>query len=232
MKNKFIYISIFFLISIKCLSQGVPADDLFRAYVQDTANNCASIALIKANLNAFGLKSIYSVKALDADTNIYTLKNKDEVSITKVELDLAAKQFRVNTTNATTPYLKSIVDTSVVCYAIMAKRLHIILPQLSKGNYKDDLAYISDVSFTVYDGVDLLGTGDYVVNLGRHWRKITGKKGVVVWSPHHTVFASERKCDMPGEAAEFHKWTKSYIRFYGRMYIDTEEVTPPVYNKK
>jgi hypothetical protein len=203
--------------------QGVPSDSLFKAYTQDTANNCASIALIKANLNAFGLYGIYKEKVLDKITSEYTLKDGSKILITKAEIDFARKKFSVDTSNATSAYLRNIVKTSVVCYALMGKRFGIEFPDLGSSSYEKNIDFISDVSFDVRFGIYLLGTADYFIFLTR-WANIRGKKGVVVWSPHHTVFASEKKCDMRGDASNFYRGTKSYIRFWGRMYIDPTEL--------
>ena len=205
--------------------QGVPADSLFKAYRQDTANNCASIALIKANLNAFGLNGLFIEMRVNDTANEYTLKDNSKITITSFELELAKTKFNADTSNAITPYLKSILRTSLICYAIMAKKFPDEFPKLSSPSYEANLDYISKVSFDVRYGINLLGTGDFFIFL-RRWSNIEGKNGVVVWSPHHTVFASERKCDMQGSASNFYSGTKSYIRFWGRMYIDPT-VAPP-----
>jgi len=208
------------------MAQGVPADSLFKAYRQDTANNCASIALIKANLNVFGLDGLYSQRKLSDSTTEFILKDKRKITLSKRETELARSHFRVDTSNAKSPYLHQVIAISQICYAIMAKTFSDEFPQLSRKSFEKDLDYITQTSFDVRFGTNLLGTGGYTMTLNRY-ASISGKKGVVVWSPHHTVFANNTTCDMPGNSSLFKKWTKSYIRFWGRMYIDPKITTVP-----
>jgi hypothetical protein len=208
------------------MAQGVPADSLFKAYRQDTANNCASIALIKANLNVFGLNGLYTQRKLNDTTSEFTLKDKRKITLSKRETELAKSHFRVDTSNAKSPYLHQVIATSQICYAIMAKTFSDEFPERSKKSFEKDLDYITQTSFDVRFGTNLLGTGDHTLILNRY-ASISGKKGVVVWSPHHTVFANNTTCDMPGNSSVFKKWTKSYIRFWGRMYIDPKLTTVP-----
>ncbi|MCJ0743702.1 hypothetical protein [Pedobacter montanisoli] len=204
-------------------AQGVPADSLFVAYKQDSANNCASIALIKANLNAFGLNGIYKERIIDNNTREYLLRDSSKILLTNAELQLAREKFNADISPATTPYLKSIVDVSLICYAIMAKKFPHEFPVLAAPTFEENLAYISDVSFNVKYGTNLLGTGEYFFIPRGRYSGIRGKIGAIVWSPGHTVFANNRKCDMPGSSANFYKFTKSYLRFWGRMWIDPRE---------
>jgi hypothetical protein len=208
-----------FLVPNNLYSQEVPADSLFNAYKQDSANNCAAIALIKANLNAFGF-DLFIERRIDDSTREFLLKDSTKILLTDSDIQLAKRKFNADTSSATTPYLKKIVEQSILCYAIMAKKFPYEFPQLATSSYEDNLAFISDISFDVRFGINLLGTGEYFIFLKR-WANIRGKKGVVVWSPHHTVFASERRCDMQGSASNFYRGTWSYIKFWGRMYIDT-----------
>lgn len=218
----FIVIVICFCVS-NLFGQGVSADSLFIAYKQDSANNCASIALIKANLNAFGFKGIYKERIIDDTTKEYLLKDSSKILITASEFELAKAKFNADTSNATTPYLKDILRVSLICYAMMAKKFLSEFPKLASENYHENLDYISDVSFNVKYGTNLLGTGDYFFIPRGRYNSIVGKKGAVVWSPGHTVFASGRKCDMQGSSSNFYKFTKSYLRFWGRMWIDPTE---------
>jgi hypothetical protein len=168
---------------------------------------------------------IYKQRNVGKNQKEYVLKDQNIVLLNDSEIDLARKQMRIDVSGANSPYLKSIIDTSAVCYAIMAKRFPIEFPKLAKKTYEENLAYISDVSFDVRYGINLLGTGDYVIFL-RRWSSIVGLNGVVVWSPGHTVFASDYKCDMRGNASNFSRGSKSYIRFWGRMYIDPNQTMP------
>lgn len=207
----------------KVVAQGVPADSLFVAYKQDSANNCASIAIIKANLNAFGLNGIYKERIIDDNHKEYLLRDSSKIVLTASELQLARERFNADISPATTPYLKNIVDVSLICYAIMAKKFPDEFPKLAFDTYEKNLAYISDVSFNVKYGTNLLGTGEYFFIPRGRYSSIKGKIGAIVWSPGHTVFASNRKCDMQGSSANFYKFTKSYLRFWGRMWIDPTE---------
>ncbi|MBB6239951.1 hypothetical protein HDC90_004613 [Pedobacter sp. AK013] len=227
MKKNILYTFLCIQISLTfAMAQGVPADSLIKAYRQDTANNCASIALIKANLNVFGLDGLYTQRKLSDSTTEFTLKDKRKITLSKRETELARSHFRVDTSDAKSPYLHEVIATSQICYAIMAKTFSDEFPQLSKKSFDKDLDYITQTSFDIRFGTNLLGTGDYTIIMKRY-ASIYGKKGAVVWSPHHTVFANNTTCDMPGNSSVFKKWTKSYIRFWGRMYIDPELTTVP-----
>jgi hypothetical protein len=211
----------------KSFGQGIPADSLFVAYKQDSANNCASIALIKANLNVFGFDGLFKETAINDTTEEFFLKDSSKIILTNAELELARTKFNADTSSATTPYLQRIVRISLVCYAIMAKKFHSEFP-FSDTSYQKNLEHISAVSFNVKYGTNLLGTGDYFFIPRWRYVSIIGKKGAVVWSPGHTVFAYESKCDMRGNSSNFSKHSRSWWRFWGRMWIDVTSETSNV----
>lgn len=219
MKNSFL----FFVLTIVFYSgyaQGVPAEKLFNCYWQDSANNCASIAMIKANLNAFGLNGIFTRNKINNKSTEYLLKDGTKITITQEELAKVRSKFNADTTRCSSPECADILHISFECYAIMAKTFPREFKWFKSISYDDALNYISDTSFDIRYGTNLLGTGAYFYKPRFWYTSIVGKKGVIVWSSGHTVFASGNKCDMRGRYANFSKGSLSYTRFHGRMWID------------
>ena len=208
------------IISHTVIGQSVSAENLFNCYWQDSANNCASIAMIKANLNAFGLDGIFQRSRVNDSTMSYLLKDETVVTVTNNELSLARNMFNADTSNCNTPECAAILHVSFECYAIMAKRFHDEFPWFKSANYENAITYISDTSFDIRYGTNLLGTEAYFFVPKFWYAGIVGKKGAIVWSGHHTVFASDYKCDMRGNSSNFRKGSKSYLRFHGRMWIE------------
>lgn len=119
MKN---LISIFILfITIPCFSQ-TSDFEVVNLFYQGKANNCASIALIKAAMSKYGYKNIFQVTKND---NKYSIKLKDntELTISKDEYDLAKKysKFEINETQLSSTEKEEVLYYAYLSYAVIAK---------------------------------------------------------------------------------------------------------------
>jgi hypothetical protein len=96
---KKLIVLLIFAVSILSYSQSTDFD-VVNLFYQGKANNCASIALIKAAMIKYGYKEIFKIVKLDGEYSI-KLRDNSNLVITQSEYDLAKKysNFETNESN-------------------------------------------------------------------------------------------------------------------------------------
>jgi hypothetical protein len=190
-----------------CSSYGqVSSNKIFESFKQGDRTNCASIALIKASLNVYGLDSLFiSQKVTDSLYKI-TLKNGDSFNLTSEELNKAdfSADFVLIKDNDDS---KEIRDYSILAYAVMAKYKQIIEKYATFELALEDLEY-GAYTPTVYKYLGF-EKGKQIQKL----RRLKGDEycGVVAWSSVHAVFTCEGYMDYHGDKRAL--WFKYSGRF-------------------
>lgn len=198
----------FFCLSIKSFGQ-INSEKLFKSFRQGERSNCASIALIKASLEVYGMNNLFVVNSNENDTIKVTLKNNSRVKLALNELALAEKSagFIIIDDNQDS---RDILKYAVLTYAVMAKHKQDIEKKYSiYQEALDDLEYGAFAG----DVYKYLGfeKGKQVV---RHKRFTGGKLcGLIAWSPAHAVYACGGYMDYHGTKKPL--WAK----YSGRIQI-------------
>jgi len=98
--NKLFSIALIML-SLSCFCQD-KSFEVVNSFYQGKANNCASIALIKAAMDKYGYKNVYQLKK-ERDQYVIVLRDNTELTISQEEFDLAKEtsKFEKSKTNLT-----------------------------------------------------------------------------------------------------------------------------------
>ena len=204
MKTKTLFL-LLYSFSFTSLYSQIDANLLYNCYKQGKRGNCASIALIKASLNVYGLENVFQIVNSSDSAKTIRLKNGKDVTITKEEL-AAAK--------SSADFVKlrddcdDVYNYSILCYAIMAKM------RQSDENLPDYLSALTKLQKGYYTPniYKLLGLENNVKLLKRG-SDISSKCGVVAWRPNHALFTCNGYCDEHGKKRELRR------RYRGRFQL-------------
>lgn len=190
----------------------IDSEVLFKSFKQGERTNCASIALIKASLEVFGINNLFLITSSSGDTIKVTLKDNSKVVITAENLKSAeiSAGFVLIEDN---PQSREIMRYSILTYAIMA-RYKMDLEKRHK-TYQEALEELEYGAFAG-DVYKYLGykRGNQVV---RHKRFTGGNLcGLIAWSPAHAVYACNGYMDYYGRKKPL--WAK----YSGRIQIVKE----------
>ncbi|WP_218155306.1 hypothetical protein [Chitinophaga sp. YR627] len=184
----------------------VSCDDLFNSFKQGERPNCASIALIKAALNIYGLNNLFLIERISDTSQKIILKNNKSFILTNSEISQAnqSADFVFIADNAET---RKIVEYAVLTYAVMAKNKQIIDEEVDFRTALENLEY-GAYTPTVYKCLGF-EKGKQVKKL----RRLSGGdySGMVAWSSAHAVFACEGYMDYHGSRKPL--WFKYSGRF-------------------
>lgn len=204
MKKTIVLTTLCFLLSITGDAQ-VDADNLFTCFRQGERGNCASIALIKAAINVFGIDSVFSEQRINDTLIQAVLKNGRKYSISNSDLQFAQKSadFKIQVNGH-----EEIINYAIKCYAVMGK-----VRQELEGldTYKESLEYLERGYYTPSVYV-LLGMENNVIHLKR-FSNISSKCGIVAWRTKHAVFACNGFMDDHGRKESVS------LRYYGRFQL-------------
>lgn len=179
------------------------------------AGNCASVALIKAAIYTFG----FNVFNYTIENEIFQakLKNGDKLSFTQKEFEYASKQSKFipgkplneQELNA----FKEINYYANLCFTIICKMAQkhgdfsqrfskFIIPE----NFETAVETINDGTFTpeVYEFLGLEDNVSPVFRM-RIRKRIRSKRGLVVWTGSHAMFAAGGYLDLYGKPVRFRK---------------------------
>jgi hypothetical protein len=207
MKNNFLLIGLFFL----SMSYGqIDSETLFKSFKQGERTNCASIALIKASLNVYGLNNLFSLDITNPDLFKATLKDNSIVTINLEELKMAEESAGFIIIEDT-QISRDITKYAVLTYAIMAKHKQ----NLEKSDFKTYKEALDDLEYGAFAGdvYKYLGfkKGKQVV---KHKRFTGGNLcGLIAWSNAHAVYACGGIMDYHGRKKPL--WAK----YSGRVQI-------------
>ena len=166
-----------------------------------TVGNCASIALIKASIEVFGLNNVFKCEKA-GDTYQVTFKNNKKVTFTEKELarsnDVAG--FVLNTTNPSKLELyTSIRDYAQIALCSMVKRvMEIGEAGDGKGDFEKALRALNDGANSP-SLPEKLGLEEYSYRKG--WLSGASAKGTFGWLKSHTVFISQGVRDDYGKVS-------------------------------
>lgn len=171
----------------------ISSDKLFECFKQGERPNCASIALIKASLNVYGLNNLFNIEKVDDTSHKITLKNNTSFVLTNTEINRAKQSADFVLLNDNEENRK-IIDYAILTYAVMAKNKEIIDKEKNFDDALDNLEY-GAYTPTVYKYLGF-EKGKQIEKL----RRLTGSNncGLVAWSPVHAVFACESYMDYHG----------------------------------
>lgn len=166
-----------------------------------TVGNCASIALIKASIEVFGIGNIFKHEKM-GDTYQVTFKNNRKVSFTEKELErsIDVAGFEINTLNPTKLELyTSILDYAQIAMCAMVKRV------MEIGEAGDGIGDFENALRALNDGAnspslpEKLGIEEYSYRKG--WLSGASGKGMFGWFKSHTVFISQGVRDDKGKVS-------------------------------
>lgn len=178
-----------------------------------TVGNCASIALIKASIEVFGLNNVFMYEKI-ADTYRVTFKNNRQVSFTEKELARSndVSGFVLNTKEPSKLELyTSIQKYAQIALCSMVKRvMEIGEAGEGKGDFEKALRALNDGANTP-SLPEKLGVEDYC--LGKKWHRDANGKGLFGWLKGHTVYVSQGVRDKYGTVA------RDVLKYPKRMQI-------------
>ncbi|MFD2785524.1 hypothetical protein [Hymenobacter rubripertinctus] len=200
------------ILSLLCLSLDnfgqVSSEKLFNSFRQGERTNCASIALIKASLEVYGLNNLFTINSDNTDTIKITLKDKSQVILPKSELALAdtSAGFKIIQNNQ---YSRDIVKYALLTYAVMAKH------KQDKEKYTTYKEALDDLEYGAFAGDVCKYLGFKKGKQFVQHKRFTGGKlcGLIAWSPAHAVYACDGYMDYHGTKKPL--WAK----YSGRVQI-------------
>ena len=181
-------------------------------FSQGAANNCASIALIKAAMLKYGYTNMFESKK---ERNTYKVKLKDgtKLEVTEEELTLARDEyakFEITKTPEVSSAQDNVLFYAYLAYAVIAKSIvqngywgcgdsnapH--YTQIKK--YNEALTFISRTSFCTDNCHKLLGykiKGDKIYDFNSVSQ--LDEKGIILYSMAHAVVVFNKQIDCHGE---------------------------------
>lgn len=184
--------------------------DLIESFAQGEVNlpltngsvgNCASIGLIKASIEVFGLNNVFTLEKNDNNFQV-TFKNNISVTFTEMELERSNEvaDFKLNETNPEKLILyKSIRDYAQIALCAMVKRV------MEIGEAGDGIGDFENALIALNDGAnspslpEKLGLEDY--NLQKGVFSGAKEKGMFGWFKGHTVYISQGVRDNYGKVS-------------------------------
>ncbi|AMS26017.1 hypothetical protein AEM51_02310 [Bacteroidetes bacterium UKL13-3] len=166
-----------------------------------TVGNCASIALIKASIEVFGLNNVFKLEKT-GDTYQVTFKNSKKVTFTEKELARSNEVagFVLNTKNPSKLELyTSIRDYALIALCSMVKRvMEIGEVGEGKGDFEKALRALNDGANSP-SLPEKLGLEEY--SYRKSWFSGASAKGTFGWLKAHTVFISQGVRDDYGKVS-------------------------------
>ncbi len=179
--------------------------DIIQAFRQGAVTeggNCASIALIKAAIDVYGIGNVFQAEKSDGTYHIQ-FRDGSELSITEDQLSYTTVRadfhLRQGQNEAQTTLYKEIYDYSNLCFCAMVKRVTEIGESGDDGigDFEDAIVALNDGATTdvLYKILGLQNISGPTI-----WMSTAGKKGMIAWRKGHTVFVSDGYYDHYGEA--------------------------------
>jgi hypothetical protein len=202
-------------------------DELFYAFAQGqvltntlSAGNCASVALIKAAIEAFGLNAVFN-QVETSDGFEITLRNGQTIQLTKTEHQQAKKASAFMPGKGKDAQQQAVFDGireyAYLCFAVIVKHVALHGEVFKKGHS------VPAADWT--EAIEMVNDGLYTplcyhyLGLENHVRKLKdlsstkGRGAIVAWSGGHAVYVNDQRYDKGGAPAAMRP------RFYGRFQI-------------
>jgi len=166
-----------------------------------TVGNCASVALIKASIEVFGLNNVFKHEK-SVDSYKVTFKNNRIVIFSETELARSNEVagFKLNEKEpAKLELYTSIRDYAQIAMCAMVKRvMEIGEAGEGKGDFEKALRALNDGANTP-NLPEKLGLEDYC--LDKKWFRDANGNGLFGWLSGHTVYISHGVRDKYGEVS-------------------------------
>jgi hypothetical protein len=186
--------------------------DLIRSFSQgevklpnsiSSVGNCASIALIKASIEVFGLNKVIDYFVKD-DVYFVTLKNAVQLEFTKSQLERCntVANFQLNSVDPG----KFVLYKSIFEYAqILMCTMTVMVSKI--GECGDGIGDFESALIAINDGANcttipkLLGLENYYIGKTKMQRFFMSPNniGMYAWLTNHTVYMSEELYDYHGK---------------------------------
>ena len=203
-------------------------------FYQGRANNCASIALIKAAMFRYGYNEMFTVEK-DNEKYKIVLRDGTKLTVTEDELVLAKRvaRFEINNESPLTqPQREDVMFHAYLAYAAIAKFIEengywgcenedgssLHLTRIRR--YEDALRFITKTSYCTDNAHRLLGLkiiGNRVSRFEPDNKLI--EPGIILYSSGHAVAVHESKIDcrgdwvlLNGSAEACHQFFEWYVR--------------------
>lgn len=202
--KKLLFFLVLFSASFYAFSQNNKDFLIVNSFYQGKANNCASIALIKAAMLNYGYKNLFVTARHGANYNI-TLKDGTQFIITEAERQKAVSQakFIINDQPELGTEKDSVLLYVYLAYACIAKSISIngywTCEKNGSGHstnystYDAALSFISEISFCTDYCYRLLGYKGEVFDFKKS-SKIPNRGGIL-YSKYHAVATYDGKLD-------------------------------------
>lgn len=189
---------------------------LLRCFSQGRANNCASIALMKASMLKYGYKYIFEFEKTGNTGNIYKIRLKDNtrLTITEQERQLAIKHARFNILTGSAEFeleKEEVLFYVYLTYAVIAKFIEKngYWGCVNEGgsesyhytrikSYSEALRFISRTSYCTDNAYRLLGLKIKGKIEDYKDPKMKFEKGTLLYSDGHAVVAYGAELDCYG----------------------------------
>ncbi|MEM6814183.1 MAG: hypothetical protein AAF600_07270 [Bacteroidota bacterium] len=197
--NKILLINVLISISTLTFGQNRRVLDSFKQGSQKGTGNCASIAVIKASIDRYGLGNVFKSVRDEKEKKYYViLKSGKELTLTFEEIKDAAKAARfVESNNTSLKLIKLYADT---CFAIIAKHIQVEQSfQTGPNNYSTFKEALDDLNngFSTYTIAKSLGLE--IERFKARPREIREKSGAVVYNVYHAVYSTYGIYDEAGD---------------------------------
>lgn len=205
MKSIFLF---FFAIQALVANAQVDPELLYKSFRQGERTNCASIALIKASLEVYGLDSLFTVSNKNADEINVILKDGTSEKLSKIELDLSRNSAGFVLMDSSKESIQ-VYEYAILTYAILAKHKMTIEKYNKFEDALTELEYGADAS-EVYKYLGFRRNKEVV----RHKRFTGGSLcGLIAWSPAHAVYSCNGIMDYHGQKRNL------WVKYSGRIQI-------------
>jgi hypothetical protein len=193
--------------------------DIIKSFGQGTVNldiksslgNCASIGLIKASIEIFGLNNLFQISK-DEDNYSVDLKDGTSINFNQNELNRSNEVigFRLNEDIPEKLILfREIYEYAQICMCIMTKKVMI------DGEAGEGIGDFESALVALNDGANTptlpskLGLQKYFSQ--PTWFLPTSNKAMIAWLRGHTVYMSQGYYDDYGKCKKI-TWRTPYIR--------------------
>jgi len=207
--NKIILLSLFSILQLNSYCQ--TNDQAIEAFYQGSANNCASVALIKAAMLKYGYKNIFTFSESAGNYKI-TLQSGDTLSVSNTELKLAEQYSNFELSgNLPAAQQKDVLSYAYLSYAAIAKYIQLYgywscedkygnsYPIAPMYDYLNALRFITMTSFCTDNCYKLLGLKIAGGKINDYTNAtVLNQKGTILYSWGHAVAANHNTIDCHG----------------------------------
>ena len=187
---KYLLIVIVLFSSRLAAAQNMRILNAFKQGVIDGSGNCASIALIKAAIDRYGVGNVFSsLRDASGERYFVILHSGKELMLTYEEIERAARKAKF--TESSDPTVRAIKLYADTCFAVMAKHLQVNQSlQADASKYDDFDKAIEDLNDGFFTPAIAEVLGLRITPIKSTVRVIRRKSAAVVYNVYHAAYAS------------------------------------------